>query len=69
MEPDKRRMRKLKRTVKKAGQKTLRRRLERELRDNPEGAHESDTDFGRESSTGFNGLDEDRTRRRPQSSE
>lgn len=65
MEPDKRRIRKLKRSVKKAGQKSLRRRLERELRDNPEGAHESKPDFGHSSSTGFNGLDEDRTRRQP----
>jgi hypothetical protein len=65
MESDKRRIRKLKRTIKKSGQKALRRRLDRELRENPEGAHQSGADFGRDSSTGFNGLDEDRTRRRP----
>lgn len=69
MEPDKRRIRKLKRTVKKAGQKALRRRLGRDLRDNPEEAHRSETEFGRDSSAGFNGLDEDRTRRRPGDSE
>lgn len=65
MEPDKRRLRKLKRTIKKAGQKALRRRLDRDLRDNPEDAHHSVPEFGRDSSAGFNGLDDDRTRRPP----
>lgn len=63
MDDDKRRMRKLKRAVKKHGQKSLRQRLSRDLRENPEEAHHAEADFDRDSSATLNGMDFDRTRR------
>ena len=65
MDLDKRRLRKLKRDVKKAGNKKRRAHLKRELTDNPEDAPHSEFDFGRHSSEGLNALDNDATRRRP----
>ena len=65
MDPrDKRAYRKLKRDVKRAGNKRRRQHLKRELLDNPEEAPHSDYDFGKSSSAGLNGLDQDTTRRR-----
>ena len=64
MDPDKRQMRELKRAVKRAGKKTRRQRLKRDLADNPEEAPYSEFDFGSDSSAGLNGLDNDATRRR-----
>jgi hypothetical protein len=64
MDPHKRYLRKLKRDIKRPGSKRRRRQLERDLRDNPEGAPHSTFDFGRDSSAGFNGMDRDATRRR-----
>ena len=65
MDPrDKRAYRKLKRDVKRAGNKRRRQHLKRELLDNPEEAPHSDYDFGKSSSAGLNGLDEDATRQR-----
>jgi hypothetical protein len=63
MDQDKRRYRQLKRQVKKAGNKSRRAHLKRELTDNPEEAHWSEYDFGSESSANMNGMDNDTTRR------
>jgi hypothetical protein len=64
MDRDKKERRALKRAVKRAGKKHLRASLKRDLRDRPEDAAFSDTDYGRHRSDGFNGLDQDATRRR-----
>jgi len=64
MNDDKRRHRQLKRDVKKAGNRKRRRHLDRELARDPESAHEAEFDFGRDSSAGLNGIDDDATRRR-----
>ena len=65
MEQDKRFYRNRKRELKRAGGKRRRRHLQRDLRDNPEEAHQSEFRFGRDSSAALNGLDQDRTRKRP----
>ncbi|MBM3996527.1 MAG: hypothetical protein FJ303_20600 [Planctomycetes bacterium] len=64
MDRDKRRTRKLKRDVKKAGNKKRRQSLKRDLRDNPEEAHWSEPTVGKASSATLNGLDQDATRKR-----
>ncbi len=64
MEQDKRQMRNLKRAIKRAGNKTRRQALKRNLAENPADAHESEFDFGRDSSAGLNGMDRDATRRK-----
>ena len=64
MDPDKRQFRKLKRDLKRAGNKRRRRFLKQELADNPEDAPYSEFDFGNDSSAGLNGMDQDATRRR-----
>jgi hypothetical protein len=65
MDPrDKRQYRKLKRDIKRAGNKRRRQHLKRDLADNPEEAPHSEFEFGRDSSTWLNGLDDDATRRR-----
>lgn len=64
MDQDKRILRKLKRDLKRAGAKRRRQHLKRDLIDNPEEAAHSEFDFGRDSSAGLNGLDQDATRRR-----
>lgn len=65
MDPrDKRQLRKLKRDLKRAGNKRRRRHLKRELAERPDDAPYSEFAFGDDSSTGFNGLDHDSTRRR-----
>jgi hypothetical protein len=64
MDPQKRELRKLKREVKKAGNKRRRQSLKHDLIDNPEEAHHSEFDFGDTSSKGLNGIDKDATRRR-----
>jgi hypothetical protein len=64
MDPDKRQLRQLKRAVKRAGSKALRRRLKRDLSENPEDAAHSEIDYGRHSSETFNGMDKDATRKR-----
>ncbi len=61
---DKRSLRKLKRDVKRAGNKRRRQHLKRDLRDHPDDAPYTEFDFGRDSSAGFNALDQDATRRR-----
>lgn len=64
IDPHKRELRKLKRTLKRAGSKHRRRDLKRQLTENPEGAAEAEESFGKFSSEGFNGLDQDATRKR-----
>jgi hypothetical protein len=64
MDQDKRFYRKLKRDVKRAGTRKMRRRLQRELTDNPEEAAHPDIDYGRNNSASLNGNDRDATRRR-----
>lgn len=64
MERDKRQMRKLKRNVKKTGNKKRRRQLKDDLRDNPVEAHWTEPTVGNLSSETLNGLDKDATRRR-----
>ena len=63
MDPDKRLYRRLKRTVKRAGNKRRRQFFKRELAESPEGAPFSVFEFGRSSSESMNGLDQDATRR------
>ena len=62
MDPKKRELRKLKRDIKRAGNKHRRRQLKRDLTQNPEEAHHSEESFGRNSSSGLNGLDDNATR-------
>jgi hypothetical protein len=69
MDQDKRFYRKLKRDVKRAGNKRRRQHLKRDLANNPEEAHQSEFDFGQNSSETLNGLDNDATRRRPAADE
>jgi hypothetical protein len=64
MDQDKRRHRKLKRDIKRAGTRKLRRQLKRELTDHRENAAETFFDYGRNSSATLNGNDHDSTRRR-----
>ncbi|HKB01820.1 MAG TPA: hypothetical protein VKD90_06350 [Gemmataceae bacterium] len=65
VDPRKRELRKLKRTLKRAGSKHRRRDLKRQLAEDPEGAADAEEDFGRYTSENFNGLDQDATRQRP----
>lgn len=63
-DPDKRKLRELKRTLKKRGNKHRRAELKRDLADNPDEAANSEEKLGRFRSDTFNGLDRDSTRRR-----
>jgi hypothetical protein len=64
MDQDKRKYRQLKRDLKRAGNRKRRRQLQRDLQENPEDAAHCDFDFGRDSTTGLNGIDRDATRRK-----
>jgi hypothetical protein len=61
---DKRRLRKLKRDLKRAGNKSRRQHLKRALTENPEEAPYTEFNFGRRSSASLNAIDKDTTRRR-----
>ena len=61
-DPDKRRMRELKRAVKKRGNKHRRQQLKRDLAENPEEAAQSEEELGKHRSDRLNGLDNDSTR-------
>jgi hypothetical protein len=63
-DPRKRELRKLKRTLKRAGSKHRRRDLKKQLAGDPEGAAEAEQRFGKFSSESLNGLDRDATRKR-----
>ena len=65
VDPHKRELRKLKRTIKRAGSKHRRRELKRQLDEKPDEAAEADESFGKFSSEGLNRLDNDSTRRKP----
>jgi hypothetical protein len=62
---DKRFIRNLKRSIKRAGSKRRRRQLKEDLTENPEEAPYSEPDVGRYRSADFNALDQDATRQRP----
>jgi hypothetical protein len=62
-EPTKRELRQQKREIKRAGSQRRRRLLKQALRDHPEDAPSTEFDFGRSSSSPFNGMDHDSTRR------
>ena len=64
-DPRKRELRKLKRTLKRAGSKHRRRELKKQLVDDPAGAPEAAEVLGKFSSEVLNGLDQDATRKRP----
>jgi hypothetical protein len=64
MDQDKRRYRKLKRDIKRAGTKKVRQQLKRDLVENPEEAAYTEIDYGRTASDTMNGNDRDSTRRR-----
>jgi len=61
---DKRLQRRLKRDIKKAGNKRRRQALKDDLRKDPAEAANSEESFGRHSSASLNGADNDSTRRR-----
>jgi hypothetical protein len=63
-DPDKRKLRELKRVLKKKGTRHRRRELKKTLADDPEAAHETGEDLGRCRSDTLNGLDRDATRRK-----
>ncbi len=63
-DPDKRKLRELKRAVKKRGTKHRRQALKRDLAENPEEAAHSEEKLGRFRSDTLNGLDKDATRKR-----
>ena len=69
MDQDKRRYRKLKRDVKRAGNRARRRHLKRELTEGTASTSDTDFDYGRKSSASLNGHDRDATRRRPRDEE
>jgi hypothetical protein len=68
-DPDKRKLREIKRAVKKRGTKHRRRAAKQTLAENPAEAADVPDDFGRHTSAGFNGLDKDATRKRDGSSD
>jgi hypothetical protein len=58
-DPDKRKLRDLKRALKKRGNKHRRQQLKRDLNENPEEAAHSEEKLGRHRSDTLNGLDRD----------
>ena len=65
VDPDKRKLRELKRALKKRGNKHRRQQLKRDLVENPEEAAHSEEKLGRHRSDTLNRLDNDSTRRKP----
>ena len=63
-DPDKSKIRELKRALKKRGNKHRRQQLKRELSENPEEAAHSEEDLGRHRSAEYNGIDQDATRKK-----
>jgi hypothetical protein len=64
-DPDKRKLRDLKRAIKKRGNKHRRQELKRTLAENPEAAADAAGDVGKHRSDRLNRLDNDATRRKP----
>ena len=67
-DPDKRRLRDLKRAIKKRGNKHRRQELKRTLAENPEEAAEAEEDLGKHRSDRLNRLDNDSTRKKKEDS-
>ncbi len=65
-DPDKRKLRELKRAIKKRGNKHRRQELKRNLAENPEAAADVEEDLGKHRSDRLNRLDHDSTRRQPE---
>lgn len=63
-ERDKDRIRRIKRVVKRSGNKKVRSKAKRNIAQNPEEAHLGDDDYGAYSSKKYNGIDNDSTRRK-----
>jgi hypothetical protein len=63
-DPDKRKMREIKRALKKRGNKHRRQELKKNLAENPEEAAHAEEDLGRHRSDTLNRLDNDSTRRK-----
>jgi hypothetical protein len=63
-DPDKRKMREIKRALKKRGNKHRRQQLKKNLSENPEDAAHAEEDLGRHRSDTLNKLDNDSTRRK-----
>jgi hypothetical protein len=63
-DPEKRKLRELKRALKKRGNKHRRQELKKTLAENPEEAAHAEEDLGRHRSEGLNGIDKDSTRRK-----
>ena len=64
VDPDKRKMREVKRAVKKRGNKHRRQELKKTLAENPEEAAHAEENLGRFRSDTLNGMDRDSTRRK-----
>ena len=64
MKQEKRLLRELKREVKRAGNKRRRQFLKKQLVEKPEEAPYAEFDFGRDSSAGFNAMDQDAKRKK-----
>jgi len=63
-DPDKRKLRELKRVLKKRGNKHRRQELKKSLSENPDEATDATGELGRHRSADYNGIDRDSTRRR-----
>ena len=63
-DPDKRKLREIKRALKKRGNKHRRQQLKKDLAENPEDAAHSEEDLGGYRSDTLNKLDNDSTRRK-----
>jgi hypothetical protein len=68
-DPEKRKLRELKRALKKRGNKHRRQQLKRDLAENPEEAAHAEEDLGRHRSENLNGIDRDSTRRKQEEDE
>jgi hypothetical protein len=66
---DKRLYRKLKRMVKRAGNRQRRQQLKRDLLADPKEADNTEFDYGKNCSASMNGIDRDATRKRVQEEE
>jgi hypothetical protein len=61
---DKKYLRKVKREIKRSGNKRVRSQIKREIEENPDVAHMSEQDFGGFSSEIMNGMDYDSKRKK-----
>lgn len=64
-DPDKRKLREVKRILKKRGNKHRRQELKKNLAENPEAAALAEENLGKHRSDSLNGLDNDSTRKKP----